>query len=278
MLPFAGPATFSQDFSYAYHVVPLHALKSIASNRRLHSKADLQANQVAMQRASTAEVDNALGFSQFIHFYLPKRQDIDFSELPILNTQLKESGTPPFPHAVFAVSTKDLTDSQCAICNFNAAISRPAYGTVKGGNHSRGMAPQAILKHWLGFKDDSPNPKRLRYSYWHEGIAVPLLVGDQITNNSSKIGFRTSNAELLLKSPFEIPQSSRLYVFSDADLDSLSLLNHELPVQLHQGDQFAWYSSEDRVEPQVRAIINSYFRDKDGPLPSLNYDRRRAST
>ena len=35
------------------------------------------------------------------------------------------------------------------------------------------------------------NPERLRHSYWHEGIAVPLPVGEQITHHSSKTGVPT---------------------------------------------------------------------------------------
>lgn len=271
------PASFSEDHPYAYHVLPLHALKMIASSGRLLSKADLRAAGTNMRRSSTAEVDVALGLSHFIHFYLPKENQLRFDRLPILETQLKQSAVPPFPHTVLAIPTNRMSDSQCGICNFNAAVSRPAYGKVKGGNHARGMSPENIRRHWQGFRADAPGPERLRYSHWHEGIAVPLLLGHRITLNPSRVGYKTTAAELLLRSPFEIPVSAKLFVFSDADLASVRLLNLGFEVQVHRGEQFNWYGEQDRIEAGHRAIINNYFRADEGQLPDLNFDRLRPS-
>ncbi len=276
---FTTPASFSFERPYAYHVLPLHAFKLIASSGKLLSKADLLAARIDLRRSSTADVDHALGLSKFIHFYLPKAKQLRFDELPILKTQLQKSSVPPFPHVGIAISTSDLTDSQCGICNFNAAVSRPAYGTVKGGNHARGTAPHKILIHWQGFRDDAPGAERLRHSYWHDGIAVPLLLGSQITRDPSKVGYKTEKAaELLLRSPFEIPQSAKLFVFSEADLDSLRLLKHDFDVQVHHGSNCDWYGDQDRVEPRLRAIINAFFLAADSELPRLDYDRLRPST
>lgn len=274
---FSAPASFSDDFPYAYHVLPLHALKLIASSGRLLSKTDLRAARIDLRRSSTAQVDEALGLSQFVHFYLPKYRHLRFDLLPILNTQLKASAVPPFPHTVIMIPTSGLSDSQSGICNFNAAVSRPAYGTVRGGNHSRGTAPEIILRHWQGFRADAPDPEQLRFSYWHKGIAVPLLLGHQITLTPSRVGCKAKAAELLLRSPFEIPRSAKLFVFSNADLASVQLLNLGFEVQVHRSEQFVWYCGQDRVEARLRATINNYFRAEDGPLPNLDFDRLRPS-
>jgi len=271
------PASFSGDFPYAYHVLPLHAFKSIAASRTLLSKSDLQTASVEIKRSSTANVDNALGLSQFIHFYLPRNLNLSFDSLSILKTQMKESLVSPFPHIVMVIPTSELTDWQCGICNFNTAVSRPAYGQVRGGNHARGMAPQNIVKHWLGFKRDTPDRDRCRRSYWHDGIAVPVLLRHQITQEPSSVGFRTKSAELLLRSPFEIQQPVQVFAFSNADCESLSLLNHGFAVHLNECEQFAWYAEGDRVEPQLREAINQYFQSDDGQLPQLDYDGLRPS-
>ncbi len=271
------PASFSGDHPYAYHVLPLHALKLIASSGRLLSKADLRAAGTNLRRSSTADVDEALGLSRFIHFYLSTEKQLRFDRLPILDTQLKPSAVPPFPHTVLVIPTSRMSDSQCGICNFNAAVSRPAYGKVKGGNHARGMSPENIRRHWEGFRADAPDPKRLRFSHWHEGIAVPLLLGHQITLDPSRVGIKTKAAELLLRSPFEIPGSAKLFVFSDVDLASVRLLNLGFDVQVDRSGRFDWYGGQDRVEPGHRTIINNYFRADDGQLPDLNFDRLRPS-
>jgi hypothetical protein len=274
---FSPPASFSDDFPYAYHVLPLHALKLTASSGRLLSKTDLRAARIDLRRSSTAQVDEALGLSQFVHFYLPKDRHLRIDLLPILNTQLKASAVPPFPHTVIMIPTSGLSDSQCGVCNFNAAVSRPAYGTVRGGNHSRGTAPEIILRHWQGFRADALDPERLRFSQRYKGIAVPLLLGHQITLTPSRVGCKTKAAELLLRSPFEIPRSAKLFVFSDADLASVRLLNLGFEVQVHRSEQFEWYCGQDRVEARLRATINNYFRAEDGPLPNLDFDRLRPS-
>jgi hypothetical protein len=271
-------ASFSTDFPHAYHVLPLHALKSIAASRRLLAKSDLSAAHIDIRRSSTADVDEALGLSRFIHFYLPKNPNLIFDSLSILQTQLKQSPVPPFPHVVMVVPTCDLADWECGICNFNAAVSRPAYGQVRGGNHARGMTPQNILEHWNGFRNDNPDHERRRRSYWHDGIAVPLLLSSQITLEPSSVGFRTQSPELLLQSPFEILDSIELFVFSQADLDSVALLPHGFSAHYRRCEQFAWYAEEDRVAPNVRLAINQYFQSYDASLPRLDYDRLRPSS
>jgi hypothetical protein len=127
----ARMAVFSDRFPWAYHVFPLHAAAGVVE-RGLRSKQALNADGVAMRRATTHAVDSALGFGDFIHFYLPEVQEP-------LKAQIGEKDSAPFPHAVVALDTRSLSDAECTVCNFNVAVSRPAYGTVRGGNHARGI-------------------------------------------------------------------------------------------------------------------------------------------
>src|SRR5262245_22496013 len=151
-------ASFSPWFRYAYHVVPLHVLKLVGKEGALLSKARHQEG-ARVRRGTTAGVDEALGFSDYVHFYLPRRTAESFSGLPILETQIGKSVVPPFPHAVIVVDTQALSDEECTVCNFNIAVSRPAYGNVQGGNHARGTNPALILKHWQGFRASNPSPE-----------------------------------------------------------------------------------------------------------------------
>ena len=219
-----------------------------------------------------------MGFANTVHFYLPNGRSEWFDQLSILNTQITESktGRPPFPHAVFVLDTSQLDDSQCMICNFNIAVSRPAYAEVKGGNHARGTSPQAIRKHWSGFKNDDPNKTRMRRSHWHDGYCVPLLVGKEIAADPNAVGYRASSgvAELLLESPFDISDVTTLRVFSKYDHESLSLITSPLAVEVNESCH-PWYSERDRVPTNVRAQIDRFFADDDQPFPELNFDQRR---
>lgn len=86
--------TYSARFPVAFHVIPLHALKGVWKHRSLLSK-----GQGTQPRPTTARIDEALGFTGFVHFYLAESEARLF-ELPILRAQLGPSERPPFPHAV----------------------------------------------------------------------------------------------------------------------------------------------------------------------------------
>ncbi|MGO9597728.1 MAG: hypothetical protein ACLP7Q_06980 [Isosphaeraceae bacterium] len=269
-------ASFSTMFRYAYHVVPLHALKQIGKGKCLLSKSQQQEG-IRLRRSTTAGVDEALGFSDYVHFYLPRRTVVEFSDLPILAAQLRESVDAPFPHAVIVVDTQDLKDEECTVCNFNIAVSRPGYGKVKGGNHARGTNPTTILGHWRGFRDSSPSAERVRRSFWHEGLAVPVLTGTQITDGPRSVGFRTRMPELLIRSCYSLRPSDTLYLFSNLDLASLQRMPDALEARVGCSETLAWYAARDRVDQSVRRRIEAYFEHSDVPFPDeLNFDRVRA--
>jgi hypothetical protein len=228
-----------------------------------------------IRRPTTGDVDSVLGFEDVVHFYLPKGDTVEFGQLSILTTQLRESENPPFPHAVFVLDTLRLNDRQCMICNFNIAVSRPAYGDVRGGTHSRGMNPADICRHWKGFRNDNPDRKRMRRCHWHNGFHVPLLVDGEITDDPDAVGVgRKCVAELLLTSPFVISSNVTLFVFSKSDLESVAELSDPPSVELDDTCH-RWYAEPDRVQPDVRERINRYFADDGAEFPALDFDKRR---
>jgi len=268
-------ASFSTRFRYAYHVVPLHALKQIGKRRCLLSKSQQQ-ESTRLRRSTTAGVDKSLGFGDYVHFYLPRRTVVEFSDLPILVAQLGESVVAPFPHAVIVVDTQDLNDEKCTVCNFNIAVSRPGYDKVKGGNHARGADPTTILRHWHGFRASNPPAERMRRSFWHDGLAVPVLAGTQITDRPRSVGFRTDMPELLIHSCYNLRSSDALYLFSNFDLASLRRMPDAPEARVGCSESSAWYAVQDRVDPSVRRRIEAYFEQSDVPFPDeLNFDRVR---
>jgi hypothetical protein len=268
-------ASFSRWFRYAYHVIPLHILKLVGKEGGLLSKARHQEG-AKVRRCTTAGVDEALGFSDYVHLYLPRRTTVSFSGLPILDTQLGESIVPPFPHAVVVVPTEALSDEECTVCNFNIAVSRPAYGEVRGGNHARGTDPTLVLQHWQGFRASNPSLDRMRRSFWHDGLAVPVLAGKQITDSPRSVGFGSDMPELLLRSRYNLRPSDTLYLFSDFDLASVRKLVDAPKHQVAEASPFEWYAAQDRVGAEMRRRIEDYFEEPDSSCPDdLNFDRLR---
>lgn len=270
-------ASFSDRFRYSYHVAPLHALKPIWKRKALISKAAL-AGEIGMRRNTTACVDQMLGFGDFVHFYLPHGVTINFAQLPILLAQMGPSPVPAFPHCVLVVDTSELTDDDCVVCNYNIAVSRPAYPGVQGGNHTRGTNPDIILKHWRGFRESTPSTKAMRRSYWHDGLEVPVLTSKQITDCPSSVGFGVKNKvpELLLRTRYCIRAIDRLFVFSAADRATVQKLPDPPSLEVAECKALTWYASGERVAAAVRAAVNSYFSNEPEPFPShLDFDRVR---
>jgi hypothetical protein len=268
-------ASFSTKFRYAYHVAPLHAFKPIWQKRALSSKAVLAGGE-GVRRLTTAKVDELLGFSDFVHFYLPRQTEVDYSGLRILDAQMRKSSVPAFPHLVLVVDTKDLKDEDCTICNFNIAVSRPAYPGVLGGNHTRGTAPETIREHWRRFRASRPSEEKLRRSYWHDGLEVPVLAGKQITDKPARVGFGTKMPELLIRRRYAIRDADSFVVFSEFDLATVRLLSGLAQMQKTEAAELEWYAASDRVAKKDRDAIETYFKDADAPFPTdLNFDRIR---
>lgn len=183
---------------------------------------------------------------------------------------------PAFPHFVIVLDTTDLRDEECTICNFNIAVSRPAYPGVRGGNHDRRTAPTKISEHWRRFRDSNPSKNKLRSSYWHVGLDVPVLAGKQITENPAGVGCKTNTPELLIRGQYTIPAAVSFVVFSEFDLATARLIPGIANVKKTNADGLEWYAALDRVADEVRGVIKAYFKDADAQIPAnLDFDQIR---
>lgn len=281
-------ASFSDRFRYTYHAVPLHALKPLFACGRLLSKSDLGSDHVAHQRQSTGAIDRILGFSSFVHFYLPEKTELDFAPLPILQTQISESRVPAFPHAVLVFDTQRIQEEDCVICNFNIARSKPkvddsrSYGSVLSSD-----TPDSVLEHWRAFRATVTDPHSLRRSAWESGLEVPVLTGSALLNRPNDIGYgspkhadsqgtKVAVPELLLRSPVLISGDVEVCVFSNWDHETVSLLKIPRRVKTITATAYKWYTEQDRVAVAVREKINGYFCDSAACFPSdLDFDRPR---
>lgn len=260
-------ASYSPLYPIALHVLPLHALKGVLERRALLSK-----GQHALSRPSTAEVDRALGFAGFVHFYLVDSPARIF-ELPILQAQLRRSSRPPFPHVVLELRTSSLADSDSLICNWNLAVSRPATHQTRGGNWTRGTDPARIAEVWRLFRAGQPTSDRAR-GYFNDPHLVPTLKHQQIRPNLHLL--RTAPRrmpELLLRSPVGLRQCAGLHFFSDQDLRSARLLGPPcLPGAIYRYPGY----SEDVVAGETRRRIEAYFRaPRRKQVPEFDFDAVR---
>jgi hypothetical protein len=270
-------ATFSDIYPTAYHVFPLHAAKRIWGKGMLQSKQQLAVDGFHLRRRTTAAVDQALGFLDFVHFYLP-RGTISLTDLPILYTQLKNAAVAAFPHVVLSQPTSVLDDNDCILCNWNIAVGRPNAPElgIKPGNWTRGTPAAHIAGFWAQYRQCGPSLQRCK-GYWHPNIGVPILAGNQIDNyRQQRLPFGR-RPELLLRTQFVLAAPARLYVFSSFDENSLQLLGPPPGGLVVVQKDFDGYTdlAEDRVAPMVRAAIEEYFATSDAPLPVLDYDARR---
>lgn len=207
-------ASFSHTHPFAYHAFPLTAARSIPGRGVLLGKDDLGA--AGQARHTTAAVDRLLGFSKFVHLYLPPR-GATLAMLPILGAQVQPAQEAVCPHAVLAAPTAGLADDACTICNWNIAVSRPGVaGGKKGGNWNRRTKPEIIAEQWRAFRAMAPDARRAR-GFWGEH-AVPVLAGSQIAANPRLVGRDPKHPpELLLRSPARIFAGATILAFSRAD-------------------------------------------------------------
>ncbi len=59
-----------------------------------------------------------------------------------------------------------------------------------------------------------------------------------------------------MRSLFEIPRSAKLFVFSEADLASVRLLNIGMEVEVHCNKKFEWYCEQDRSEASLPTTVS----------------------
>lgn len=260
----------AQRFPRAVHVTPLHALASIAEAGELKSKTQITnlLGKRADMRQTTAEVDTALGLSDFVHLYLlPAGRS--WTGLPILNAQLQRAAQPPFPHVAVVFDTAELLSHDLLLCLWNAAISRPKIdGKVKGGNWARGTKAASIAAHWAAFKETSPDLKKAR-GEWRPGIALPVL--DVATAESRSFLLATAAGgmpELLVRSRVRLEVAKCIVAFSDEDSTVVRQLKSPLP--RIEVKTFPGYESDHAEAVATRSLIAAYFNG--GPYPRVNFD------
>jgi hypothetical protein len=136
---------------------------------------------------------------------------------------MRPAREPPFPHGIIEVESAGLDDSECVICNWNLAVSRPAVaGVVRGGNWARGTKPTRIREVWDAFRQTAPSVDRAR-GYFNPGRAVPTLEREQIRPNLRLLRRAPRGIpELLLHSEVSLSRVSRVIAFSNADADLIA--------------------------------------------------------
>jgi hypothetical protein len=267
-------ASFSQTHPFAYHAFPLTAARSIWSSGALLGKDDL--GPAARARRTTGAVDRLLGFSKFVHLYLPPRGATP-ATLPILGAQLQPAQTAACPHALLVVPTTGLADEDCVICNWNIAVSRPGVpGGKKGGNWNRTTNPALIAEQWRVFRALGPDAKRAR-GFWGEPL-VPVLTGSQITANPRLVGRDPKRPpELLLRSPTRIFAGATILAFSRADLASLQLLGPPPAGATLALAEFPDYDPDGDPLGPLRRHLDDFLAGRRDDAPSIDFDavRRR---
>lgn len=266
-------ASFSATHPYAYHVFPLTAARGIWRTGALLGKDDLAG--IGQTRRTTAAVDRHLGFSRFVHFYLP-RVGTPWTELPILGAQLGPATHPASPHVLLVLPTDSLADEHCTICNWNIAVSRPTVPNVcKGGNWTRGTNAQRIAEVWSAFRAMNPTPEQAR-GLWG-APNVPVLAGRDIQPNLRLLRLAPRRMpELLLASPARVFERAKLIAFSHKDRASLARLGPPPGGMALELGTFPGYDPDGDPLGALRQDLDNYLAGEHERPPALDFDAIRS--
>lgn len=266
-------ASFSATHPYAYHVFPLVAARGIWRTGALLGKDHLEG--IGQARRTTAAVDRHLGFSGFVHFYLP-RAGTPWTDLPILGAQLGQAQRPASPHVLLVLPTDSLADEQCTLCNWNIAVSRPTVpGKCKGGNWTRGTNPQRIAEIWQAFHAMGPTPEQAR-GLW--GVPhVPVLAGRDIQPNLRLLRLAPRRMpELLLASPARVFERAKLVAFSRKDRASLDRLGPPPGGMALELGTFLGYDPDGDPLADLRRDLDEYLAGTRERPPVIDFDAIRS--
>lgn len=265
-------ASFSSTHPLAYHAFPLTAARSIWTGGALLGKDDQ--GPTGQARRTVAATDRRLGFSGFVHLYLPRRGTTP-SALPILSAQLQPARETPCPHALLVVPTSGLADADCTLCNWNIAVSRPGVpGVAQGGNWTRGTNPDRIAEVWRAFRATNPDPEKAR-GFWGEP-EVPILAGPQIAANLRLLSLAPQKTpELLLRSPARVFAGATVLAFSRADLASLELLGPPPDGATLTLAEFPGYDQGGDPLGPLRRDLDDYLAGRRPDRPAIDFDAIR---
>lgn len=259
-------AKLADHFPYAVHVVPLHAWRSISESRVLLSTSDREKRGIYIGRASSATIDRVLGFGVHVHFYLStSEQPLDvFRSAPILRSKLLAPS--PFPHLALLVKVRGLADDACTVSCWNIGRSKPAVTGVKqSGSVLPSDTPEGIREHWRKFRSEPPSRQK---GIFLPGFDVPIVPPTSYKSFESTIS--KDAQELLMPSPFPIPDDALVWALSRWDSQSLKPLG--LCRWKRFCKEFPGYGDlpRDPVAVEVRDQIGRHFDG--GPFPTLDYD------
>jgi hypothetical protein len=258
------------QFPFAYHVLPIFAVYGVWADRALKSKANLPTH---VSRPTTAHIDGAMGFSNYVHCYLAR--DTTFEKFPILAAQLGPSPVPPFPHVLLQIPTTTLLTEQAIVCNWTIAISRPNIpGVVQGGNWSRGTRSERIVEIWQAFRASAPSLQQAR-GLWYDEYQLPVLRGSAIRMHLDLIMQRARGnmPELLLPTRVDLPPGTRIHVFSQNAFDILAASTIPPQVSLVQST-FPGYAPE-QVDDQTWTSLRHAILDNKTPSMRFVFDAIR---
>jgi hypothetical protein len=264
--------TWQDDYPFAYHVFPLHLARDIWRAGALLSKKERGACGSHVARPTTAAVDEALGFDDVVHLYLPKR-GTPITALPILDAQLRPSQVPPFPHAVLRVPTHAL-GPDALLCCWNIAVSRPksAAAGVKGGNWARGTPAARIAGVWDAFRGEEPEFERAR-GRWVVARKVPVLLATDVPSHRGLLQRPRGGPELLIRDRLPVRSPMSVIVFGERDRGLL-----ERPGPAPGGIQievrrFPGYGAEAASTVEAYARIERHLQGEQ--VGDLDFDRVR---
>jgi hypothetical protein len=251
-------ASFSKEFPYAIHVLPLHAWKSIRAHGLL-SKKDRDGIGLSFERRSSGEVDRALGFTDHVHFYLAREGAP--KEAPILASKMNKKK--PFPHLALRISTRSLVDEGCLLTCWNIAKGRPGVGFWPPS-----FTPAQIREEWDRFR--ASRPGSASRGSWVDAYGVPVLTPRDFVSRRALL---SDAKELLLPSAFKLEGvEAELWSFSSHDSRSLMLAGAPNLRLLSKEVKNYTGVSDDPVNAETRRVINEYLEDASAPFPQLDFD------
>ena len=159
---------------------------------------------------------------------------------------------------------------------WNIAVSRPdVSGVCKGGNWTRGTNPNRIAQVWHAFRATEPDVERAR-GYWNDPIGVPTLRGRQIVDGLHLFSRAASGIpELLLGAPVRVDNRFTLWVFSDEDMTSVTVLQPSWGGVKIRRSEIDGYESRASDTRRWRSHIDSYFAGLAAFPAALDFDRKR---
>jgi len=294
-------ASFSRDFRYAYHVIPMHAAKPIAESGELRSKEYLAKSGLPQfRRSGTWERDNLLGFADCVHCYLlrgtERLSDDRWGNIPILGSKMFGTNGKFFPHAVIELDTRDIRNEETyAMCAYNVAYSRPALpGMNGGGNWGPGVRAETVGKFWENYRSYCETSRHMALGQWHLPCKVPLIMPnmygyyfDDRRGRESPVARQIrgkTELEILFAGSIPLASNSawkRIVVFTEEDQELLAMLGDSSQINANEPgaklvekvDLVKIKGLEDpTLGVTIRSQIREYFCNFSLVPPELDFD------